>query len=168
MPSVVHPTDIMVNCSVLHSSCTSSSWLLEIGFPCTVQDPVIRRGCICIVITNIHVLLCYTCQNLMRDLELTFVYFSQSLTIDSNAGATNISGSSPTMDGNRTDEVFGEIDISRLTVGECLGNGEFGSVLKGIWLSPSGDKVRDNDIFFLFLMRLLFPSYIVSIFCSHL
>lgn len=53
----------------------------------------------------------------------------------------NPSGSSPTMDGNRTHEILGDIDISRLTVGEILGNGEFGSVLRGIWLSPSGDKV---------------------------
>lgn len=53
----------------------------------------------------------------------------------------NPSGSSPTMDGNRTHEILGDIDISRLTVGETLGHGEFGSVLRGIWLSPSGDKV---------------------------
>ncbi|XP_069170662.1 tyrosine-protein kinase HTK16 isoform X2 [Procambarus clarkii] len=66
----------------------------------------------------------------------------QSLTISSSStDTTNVSGSSPTMDGNRTDEVFGEIDINHLSIGPCLGNGEFGSVLKGIWLSPSGDKI---------------------------
>lgn len=48
------------------------------------------------------------------------------------------------MDGNRTDEIFGEIDINHLTLGESLGQGEFGSVLKGTWLSPSGDKVCFN------------------------
>ncbi|MPC22830.1 Tyrosine-protein kinase HTK16 [Portunus trituberculatus] len=61
----------------------------------------------------------------------------QNLSI-SNSGE---SSSSPTMDGNRTDEIFGEIDINHLSIGECLGIGEFGSVLRGIWLSPSGDKI---------------------------
>lgn len=61
----------------------------------------------------------------------------QNLSISSSGE----SSSSPTMDGNRTDEIFGEIDINHLTIGECLGNGEFGSVLRGIWLSPSGDKI---------------------------
>ncbi|KAG7168944.1 Tyrosine-protein kinase HTK16-like [Homarus americanus] len=65
----------------------------------------------------------------------------KSLTITNNPDTAYVCGSSPTMDGNRTDEIFGEIDIKRLTVGQCLGNGEFGSVLKGIWLSPSGDKM---------------------------
>ncbi|KAK8723687.1 hypothetical protein OTU49_011493 [Cherax quadricarinatus] len=65
----------------------------------------------------------------------------QSLTISSTTDTTNFCGSSPTMDGNRTDEIFGEIDINHLSIGQCLGNGEFGSVLKGIWLSPSGDKI---------------------------
>ncbi|XP_071521228.1 tyrosine-protein kinase HTK16 isoform X2 [Panulirus ornatus] len=65
----------------------------------------------------------------------------QSLTISNSTDTANVSGSSPTMDGNRTDEIFGEIDINRLSIGVCLGHGEFGSVLKGIWLSPSGDKI---------------------------
>ncbi|KAG0726441.1 Tyrosine-protein kinase HTK16 [Chionoecetes opilio] len=50
-------------------------------------------------------------------------------------------GTSPTMDGNRTDEILGEIDVNHLNIRECLGYGEFGSVLKGVWLSPSGDKI---------------------------
>lgn len=50
-------------------------------------------------------------------------------------------GSSPTMNGNRTCEIFGEIDVNHLTVGEELGYGEFGSVFRGKWLSPSGDQV---------------------------
>lgn len=62
----------------------------------------------------------------------------QNLSISSSGE----SSSSPTMDGNRTDEIFGEIDINHLTLGECMGNGEFGSVLKGIWQSPSGDKIH--------------------------
>ncbi|XP_064105314.1 tyrosine-protein kinase Shark-like isoform X1 [Macrobrachium nipponense] len=52
------------------------------------------------------------------------------------------SGSSPTMDGNRTDEILGEIDVNHLSAGQVLGNGEFGSVMKGIWLSPSGDQIE--------------------------
>ncbi|XP_068223675.1 tyrosine-protein kinase HTK16 [Palaemon carinicauda] len=52
------------------------------------------------------------------------------------------SGSSPTMDGNRTDEILGEIDGSHLNFGQVLGNGEFGSVMKGVWLSPSGDQIE--------------------------
>ncbi|KAK4312305.1 hypothetical protein Pmani_016258 [Petrolisthes manimaculis] len=68
----------------------------------------------------------------------------QSLSLNSMGpeASMNPSGSSPTMDGNRTHEILGEIDISRLTVGEVLGNGEFGSVLRGNWLSPSGDKIE--------------------------
>lgn len=52
-----------------------------------------------------------------------------------------MSGSSPTMDGNRTNEIFGDIDINRLSIGRRLGDGEFGSVLKGVWHSSSGDQV---------------------------
>ncbi|KAK7078642.1 hypothetical protein SK128_025564 [Halocaridina rubra] len=66
----------------------------------------------------------------------------KSLSIsNTSVDSTALSGNSPTMDGNRTDEIFGEIDINRLSVGDLLGNGEFGSVLRGIWLSPSGDQI---------------------------
>ena len=63
----------------------------------------------------------------------------KNLSIDN---AAQESGNSPTMDGNRTDEIFGEIDISRISFGKCLGNGEFGSVIQGTWLSPSGDQIE--------------------------
>lgn len=83
--------------------------------------------------------------NLKLDLKSLSI---SNTTMDNSA----TSGSSPTMDGNRTDEIFGEIDINRLSVGQLLGHGEFGSVLRGIWLSPSGDQIdvavktlHDND-----------------------
>lgn len=63
----------------------------------------------------------------------------QNLNISNNEESS--SSNSPTIDGNRTGEIFGEIDMNHLTYGEQLGYGEFGSVLRGKWLSPSGDKV---------------------------
>ncbi|XP_042859998.1 tyrosine-protein kinase Shark-like isoform X3 [Penaeus japonicus] len=72
-------------------------------------------------------------ENLKLDLK--------NLSINSHGEGTAISGSSPTMDGNRTDEIFGDIDINRLSIGRRLGDGEFGSVLKGVWHSSSGDQI---------------------------
>lgn len=66
---------------------------------------------------------------------------SLSLDLQNLSMGNEESGSSPTMDGNRTCEIFGEIDVNHLTIGEELGYGEFGSVLRGKWLSPSGDKI---------------------------
>lgn len=61
-------------------------------------------------------------------------------------------GASPTMVGNRTEEIFGSISKDSLQVGRTLGTGEFGSVLEGLWVCPSGDKIdvavktlNDND-----------------------
>ena len=45
------------------------------------------------------------------------------------------------LDGNKTSEILGSIDATSLMVGDTLGCGEFGSVLKGIWTTSSGDKV---------------------------
>ncbi|CAL4059384.1 unnamed protein product, partial [Meganyctiphanes norvegica] len=47
----------------------------------------------------------------------------------------------PTMVGNRTEEIFGSISMDSLQVGRSLGTGEFGSVLMALWVSPSGDKI---------------------------
>ncbi|XP_076033316.1 SH2 ankyrin repeat kinase [Oratosquilla oratoria] len=50
-------------------------------------------------------------------------------------------GNSPTMDGNKTQEVQGTIDCRSLVYIKELGAGEFGTVYRGIWTSPSGDKI---------------------------
>lgn len=72
-------------------------------------------------------------ENLKLDLK--------NLSINSHGEGPAMSGSSPTMDGNRTNEIFGDIDINRLSIGRRLGDGEFGSVLKGVWHSSSGDQI---------------------------
>ena len=52
------------------------------------------------------------------------------------------------MKGNKTKEIFGSIEAESLKVGNQLGIGEFGSVLDGIWNSPSGDQVTSFIIFY--------------------
>ena len=58
----------------------------------------------------------------------------------------------PTLDGNRTSEVFGRIDMNSLSIEniDCpLGVGEFGSVFKGLWVSPAGDQVNLIILFYI-------------------
>ena len=58
----------------------------------------------------------------------------------------------PTLDGNRTSEIFGRIDMNSLSIEniDCpLGVGEFGSVFKGLWVSPAGDQVNLIILFYI-------------------
>uniref|UniRef100_A0A6A7G0H4 Tyrosine-protein kinase n=2 Tax=Hirondellea gigas TaxID=1518452 RepID=A0A6A7G0H4_9CRUS len=47
----------------------------------------------------------------------------------------------PTLDGDKTSEICGHIEMNSLSVGETLGTGEFGAVLRGVWVSPAGDQI---------------------------
>lgn len=71
--------------------------------------------------------------------------------------------STPTLDGNRTSEICGRIDSTSLSVGDTLGVGEFGAVLKGVWLSPAGDQVARQTALLAVCSLFTLYSYVLQL-----
>lgn len=74
---------------------------------------------------------------------------------DNTSESSDTGAEMSTLKGNKTSEVCGRIDPESLSLGPTLGMGEFGSVLKGVWVSPAGDQVSFSSTFQSFISQKL-------------